>query len=644
MTQAVPGSLRRRILLLSGLLLLCVSLPLAAAKTPQQQPRLLFGIEDVPGMQSRLSEGLGKALLARQATVLATPGLSPYLSAHAAVGHAMRALLLRSPKDLADAKALMDIGFRQLESGGPLSRTEELSPEKARASQVAALALCYDLTKDSLSEDFRHSCARQLLASADALQVQPGRRGSTSLLSSSLALQAAASGLAALAVSDEPELRDQAQVLSKAARQAVVRHLSELGEHGWPRDGVDSLRVLLSHGYGAFLMAWRRNTGEDLFTPSPARHWASLYATLLLPGPGGLEAPLFGMPPPTPQLQPRAHWEGNSRTGGDTAALLCLTDAASRSALLWCFDHSFGSSGDSSLDIQKGSDALFLLLGAEAPETALNPARSFGRVWRDDSAGVMLLRNRWQDGNDALAAFTANAFPAPNLPSYADAGSFRLSALGGRWAVRRQQDEGDLTDTSRETENVVVIPGTHGWLGGRLLEARSLPDGSGTMLVNLDAVCSVAPSSSRENRVVSTFDIGIRARRAWSVDYSGSCGSPVLVVLVDEIQNAPTRRWLLHTEEKELRLNRNGFEIRAANGSVLSAHVITPEEPRMSIKRGRWTNTVSIDGEGHFFVIMTIREAGQAEAPLHVEGADLGAVVRLGNCAIRFDGNSIAIR
>jgi len=644
MTQAVPGSLRRSIPLLAGLFLFLATLACAAPKAPAAQPRLLFGSEDIPGMQSRLAEPFGKALLARQTAILGTPDRSPFLSAHAAVAYAMRGVLLRSPKDLSDAKALLENGLLQLRREEPLARAEELSPEQARASQLAALAITYDLTKDSMPEELRHDLARQLLAHATVLQIPPSRRTATTLISSNQALQAAASGLAALAATEDPDLKDQAMLAAKAARQAVVRHLSELGDHGWPRDGVDSLRVLLSHGYGAFLMAWRRNTGEELFTPSPARHWASLYSTLLLPGQGGLDAPFFGLPPPAQPLQPRPAWESSGRSSGDTAALLCLSDAASRAALLWSFDHAFGALADGSLDIQKGSDGLFLLLGAESPDTSLNPARSFGRVWRDDSAGVMLLRNRWQDGNDAVAAFTTNAFPVPNLPSYADAGSFRLSALGGRWAVRRQQDEADLSDTSRETENVVVIPGTHGWLGGRLLEARSLAEGSGTMLVNLDAVCSVAPAAGRDNRLVSTFDIGIRARRAWSVDYSGNCGAPVLVAIVDEIQNAPTRRWLMHTAEKDLHLNRDGFEIRSSNGSILSAHVITPDSPRMSIKRGKWTNTVSIDGEGHFFVIMTVRPAGQPEPALHLEGTGLSSVARLGGCSIRFDGNTIAIR
>jgi len=644
MTHPVPGSSRLRIPLLHGLFLIFFGLAFAATKPPQAQPRLLFGAEDIPGMQSRLAEDFGKALLARQATVISAPGLSPFLSAHAAAGHAMRGVLLRSSKDLAMARTLMDIGLKQLESGAPLARQEELSPDQARASHLAALALCYDLARENWPEDFRRSCAQQLLGQATALQVQPGRRGSAQLLSSTQALQAAASGLAALAAAGDPELREQAMLVAKAARQVIVRHLAELGEHGWPRDGVGSLRVLLSHGYGSFLIAWRRNTGEDLFTPSPARHWVSLYTTLLLSGPKGLEAPLFGVLPRLSSPQPRPRWEENGRSGGDMSVLLSLADAASRSALLWTFEHCFGPEGDGTLDIQKGSDALLLLMGAAAPESTLNPARSFGRVWRDDSAGVILLRNRWQDANDAVAAFTTNHAPAPNLPSFADAGSFRLSALGGRWAVRRQQDEADLGDTSRDTENVVVIPGTHGWLGGGLLEARSLPDGSGTMLVNLDAVCSVAPAAGRDNRVVSTFDIGIRARRAWSVDYSGSCGAPVLMVVVDEIQNAPTRRWLLHTEEKELHLNRNGFEIRASNGAILSAQVITPEEPRMSIKRGRWTNTVSIDGEGNFFVLMTVREAGQPEPRFQVDGSGLGSVIHLGGSVIRFDGNSIAIR
>jgi len=118
-------------------------------------------------------------------------------------------------------------------------------------------------------------------------------------------------------------------------------------------------------------------------------------------------------------------------------------------------------------------------------------------------------------------------------------------------------------------------------------------------------------------------------------------GAPVLAVVVDRISGGPARRWLLHTQERDVKLRADGFDLRAANGATLHATVIAPAKPRLTVARGEGTDTVAIDGDGDFFVVMTVqREAAPA---LQSEGEGLRTVVRVGRRVVRYDGNGLAL-
>jgi hypothetical protein len=461
----------------------------------------------------------------------------------------------------------------------------------------------------------------------------------------------AASGLAALcaAGSGNSDQERAARAHATACHNAVRQVLEQLGDQGWPRESLPSLRQALAHGLGAFMLAWKHQTSDEALSARYGRPWSALYATLLIPpqtsAGSGPESLQFG-PLNSKVLSdgPAAAWESSAALSGDTLILSCLADAATRAALLWSHQACFGAKGNGTLDLYKGSDALFALLGPLLAELPLNPAKTLPRIWKDERAGLYVMRNHWEGPDDSVMAVHANTRPHPHLPSFADAGSFRLDALGGRWAVRRAHDAADLATSSREKENAVVIPGTHGWLGGNVTRARLQADGSASLTLNLDAVHTVAPPSGMGSRIVSTTDIGIRATRCLAVDYSGRCGAPVMLVVLDRIRNGPTRRWLLHTAEKGVTLRPDGFDLKAANGATLKATILSPARPRLSVSQGRWTDTIAIDGETNFFVIFTVQPAGVEHPRPQSRGNDLETTVRLGDCQVRFDGQELAIR
>ncbi len=607
---------------------------------PGKHPRLFFGAEDVPGTLSRLNSPFGREV-DRRLAALRTAGVPPWLQTNQAVGWALRYAWRGDSAAALKALDLCEESLNAPELGGdgslPLCETH--------ASKVVGIAICYDLAQAAWPRARRDAIASALLTFA-LNPVLPDSVSARVPAGGDFILAQAASGLAALAIEGDPGVPADAANAASSVRDLVVRYLASLGDHGWPREGLNQLRIPLSQGLGAFLIAWRRNHGEDLVAASSARGWPALYTTLLLPPPSPdrvPDLPLFGLAPSLNGRVPGPRWMEGPLAGGDTALLMVLADAGSRAALQWTYQHCFGQNGDGNFDVTKPSDAIFALEGMTSSEPAAAPDTLIPRVWADSQQGVYLFRNRWEDSNDSIAAITANARPTRGLASFGDAGSFRLLALGGRWAVQRNRDIEDLDTPAPERENVVVIPGTQGWLPGKVLRASGLPDGSGSVSINLDAVFTVAPTNPNSPRLEPTQDIGIRALRAWTVDYSGESGAPVLMAVADHITGAPARRWLMHTEEGDIHLKPDGFELQAANGATLKATVISPSSPRISVEQGRWSNTISMVSNHDFFVIMTVEPAGHSHPRVSCTGSGLGARVHVGGSTVYFDGQNVAI-
>ena len=636
-----------------GLALFLVGLEAAPAiPRATEHPRLFFNGEDIIGLRAHGQLPAGQAIVARLDALLAVEP-APRLVGHQAAGWALRYVLGDDPRAAERALALceeavVDRGPEVERGAGREVRPGRgPNPDLARVPSMVGVAFAYDLCATVWPAERRVAIARAL-ADAASQFVRDGLPGDNAHgVSVEQAMILSAGGLAALVVAGDPGVTTEAIATARTARNGLMRHFGEYGDRGWPREGFNALRYSLSQDMAAFLLAWRHTQGEDLAAQSAVRWFAPLYTMLAIPpaapgGRAGPEAPFFGLGNFSHTTQrPYPAWERSEQRGGDVAALMGVTDTGNRAALQWTFDRCFGLAGDRTFDIQKPGDALFALLYYPFGDTALNPGVALSRVWRDDRAGVYFFRSEWDDADDCVAAITANRDPVRGLDSFADAGSFRLLALGGRWAVQRQRDRADCETVSREKENVVVIPGTHGWLGGSVTQLLAQPDGSGAITIDLDAVYTVAPADGRPARLEPTLDLGIRAQRAWAVDYSGVSGAPVLAVVVDRISGGPARRWLLHTQERDVKLRADGFDLRAANGATLHATVIAPAKPRLTVARGEWTDTVAIDGDGDFFVVMTVQR--DAAPTLQSDGEGLRAVVRIGRRVVRYDGSGLAL-
>ena len=621
---------------------------LDAAQKSKNHPRLFYGTEDLPGLLSRINTPQGKAIVGRMDGLLSqNPDAS--MQGHAAAGWALRFALLGDVTATEKALVLAEAAAKTALASKPSFRTRGESNILPTISNTVGLAIAYDLCYNSWPVERRGALASSLSTLANQLKALGSEKSRLAPSQYEWVMCNAAAGLAALAVSTDAEADPEMANTARFARQQIGRFLEDLGDKGWPREGFGELRTLIAQGLGSFLLAWKHTQGEDLFTPYATRGWGSLYAFVLLPtgtppAETSPDLPYFGTTAPVESLTPALRWEIGPTKGGDMAIILALADAASRAALQWTFDRCLGQTGNRSYDVVKPSDALFVLLGLPTSESSLNPASVLGHSWGDKAAGVFFARNRWLDSTDSIAAVNVNQRPKAGLRHFADSGSFRLLALGGSWAVQRAKDAADLGIPAREKENVVVIPGTHGWQGGKLVQSIFQTDGSGTVSMDLDAAYTVAPAGASPTLLEPTQDLGIRARRAWAVDYSGTCGAPVLLVLADQIRNGPTRRWLMHTAERNVRLHPDGFELRAANGATLRATVVAPDKPRLRVEKGEWTDTIAIDGESDFFVIMTVQPEGQTAPLVTHSGEGLYARIRVGNCTLHYDGIGIALQ
>jgi hypothetical protein len=616
---------------------------LLGAPKPGPSSRLYFGTEDLPGLQARLQGEQGQEIMKRLEESMSTGGVAPEAGQRAA-GWALRHVWAKEPGALEKALQAAEQSLAQMQKALSPKQGSRLDHVEL-ARNCLGLAIAYDLCQTYVPAERRLQLRRGLLQLGGRILAGAGEKSRSVDNSAEKSALMGAAGLCALALVGDPESSTEPLALARLARNQMQRFLEDCGTHGWPREGFGKLHGSLGNGIGAFLLAWRRHSGEDLISHSPALWWPSLYNFLLIPpdleppnSPPDL--PFFGMLAPGANKAPSSRWEPGK--GGDVATLLAMADAASQASLQWTFEHCFRSGGGA-WDINKASDALFLVLGLHSGESSINPAKVLGYSWQDERQGIFLYRNRWLDSLDSVAGISANQRPMP-FRSQPETGSFRLLALGGHWAVQRHKDAADLGQALREKENVVVIPGTHGWQPGRVLQSAAQPDGSGAVTLNLDAVFTVASPGSSPALLEPTQDLGIRAQRAWAIDYSGACEAPVLMVVADNIRNGPTRRWLMHTEERDVTIRSDGFELRAPNGAHLKATVITPLKPRIRVDRGLWTDTLSIDGEGDFFVVMTVQAKEQDAPKPIIKGQGLDAEISIGGCVIRYDGHGIAIQ
>jgi hypothetical protein len=145
-------------------------------------------------------------------------------------------------------------------------------------------------------------------------------------------------------------------------------------------------------------------------------------------------------------------------------------------------------------------------------------------------------------------------------------------------------------------------------------------------------------------------------------DYSGRCGAPAMVVIVDQIQGGRERLWTWQlpgalfsddqTSSESVQIDGNSFTLHYSDASM-HATFITPadsqiEHARESIQVGDprhgfhgQVNRIKVPGKGSFFVVMTFQRGKPPK--VNIEGSGLDARVKVGNRVIGFDRSRIVL-
>ncbi len=211
-------------------------------------------------------------------------------------------------------------------------------------------------------------------------------------------------------------------------------------------------------------------------------------------------------------------------------------------------------------------------LGVEAKP----PAACLPLTWAAPGQGWYCFRNRWQDGDDAVVQVFAKARMVKDF-SPANAGAWRVLALGREWVVGPRDHDG-----ARGTESVVVLPDRrdlNDQACGVVTWSSTQPDGSGGVTIDLDQVYASArtvgkgraPLYSDPGSVLLAPNLassGISGRRAFAVDFSGKCGAPVLLAVLDEVRGDAGSVWLHQVESISEAWGR--FNVQAPDGTIIN--------------------------------------------------------------------------
>lgn len=335
---------------------------------------------------------------------------------------------------------------------------------------------------------------------------------------------------------------------------------------------------------------------------------------------------------------------------------------------------------------------------AEPPSTPTWPL-----TWSSALRGYYGFRNGFQGAaQDAVLQVYANSSLSMGW-SHPDAGALTLQAFGNAWALGESNRMG-----FRFKQSVVLIDELgHGERYGQLGVVRKYqtePDGSGTISIDLAGVYGSKEAKDlriREKNAVykhgsAVFSSATLAQgRFVAVDYSGKAGCPVVLVLVDRLEDVKNDKkrvwhWNLPPElHSGFSSSARSFTVKGSGATMQTtfAHpanpiIKKPLEHRITVVKmtkkkkakedekkseidiegvsGEVTGVtaenvadtkkdteerplggVSVLGDDHFFSVITITPGESPKVDL--QGSGLDSVVRIGKRSYRFDGTQVVM-
>ena len=401
--------------------------------------------------------------------------------------------------------------------------------------------------------------------------------------------------------------------------------IQALGDHGWNSEGEaynqHSYRVVLP-----FAHCLRNATGKELGPKTNVGWVLPHYTTCTIFRKDGAFMHTYG-------------WGGGPLGVDSYPRGLALVEDRLKPAVMWACNRTQALADSGKLknawltrhELDPMS-AAFMLVNYPQDGAEVNPETVLSKVMVDEHKGGYVFRNRWKDDDDIVATILLNN-PQPGARNSSNTGCFRISGLGGDWAVRGTEGR------SMKSNNRLLLGNSVGRAAAKTF-FESQPDGSGVISMDMSAQYG-----------------GAKVLRSFAVDYSGKAGVPGLVVVVDKADKGPATWQMVTDQSMPVKIDGNRFILTKGDASF-QATVISPASPKITtvpaehghelIYLGKHRNgkfqrkVINVSGGNFFFIVMTMQKGPAPAAKTMGRGED--ARVTLGARTISFDKEKVVIK
>ncbi len=643
---------------------------------PGERPRVLFRRSEVPALKAKLATPLGRVLFEKMGDE----------EMGDAIGAGVK-YQLTGRQEFADRAR----GLAEMQMAGRGARWSNRTAAGRRPKQVA---VAYDLCYDAWPEDFKRKVVAYLLADAEDTIAGRDMGGNKHVCSNWWAKPYSALAFIGLALWGEPgeappgppadgpdadlerilwrfdmsewerlgRVNPDYQRLFETGRQLMYWHYREAVGTGGFRGECAHYGLKATEMPAEYAPCYRRMFGrhvspyDDITHMLPRMVFCHDYPAdgeAAGEGKGGRPVPL--------------NINGWSAIWGNYfASLYEVTPERWRPAMLWAWNRQLGVTGpdgaarmlaDRTMDEHGTGHPAPFFVGYPADATPRHPAECMPLSWQAPDMGYYGFRSGWTGRGDFVLGLYAKTrhiggWKGPN------AGTFRLYGLGRSW-----NDDYSGREISTWQANRVCLPEdeTHVDGCGRVVHVQAAPDGPGAVTVDLTDSYSGPTRGLYTHyggiRHASAYkDNGIRALRAFGVDYSGKCGAPCLFVLVDRITGGRKKVWTWNLGDAKAvaatTVRGNTFTVACGEGTLRGTFV-APAKAEIDaavhkVTASLWKGkkelkipSIHARGGDAFFLVATVQPAGAAPPEVKVSGTGLDAVVTVGARRVTFDGTRV---
>jgi hypothetical protein len=607
---------------------------------PGEHPRLIFRKSDGPVLKRRMETPEGKAILAMLNEKSPLRDVSQVSDRHVSWMAANWGAVYRLTGDTNAAQRARDILMSYVVTAPMPWDRKDIH----HAPRLLGVALTYDLCYDAWDDTFRRLLGEYIRVAASELSrgmyegfAMDDKTWDPAPWGHRNAIRMSCAGVAALAILGDPDtagkpLPDAERILRVADRHVEQYLRLGVSQAGTGLEGDLPRDLALANGLLQFLHASRVARGRDFSGVNPMVIAGNILACR--PSSNACDFALSSI-----SVQASGLWPIG----------LGAVKPEWLPALKWCFDRDAGLQGKQHFGCAYPYQAAYALKNYPFDVEARPPGEVLPLFAADSANGHFVLRNRWQDADDAIVELFANARGLPPPKGKEDAlsaGVFTVSGLGGVWlrgfaGVSRVNDKAGADILYAENDGRQTFVGMD--LSGLYRPAPPKVKVRGGMTRDFkpivktqwqkDAIQEFLKTPVREKvpsgPKVAGAESTNRMIRHVAADLSGACGAPVLLAMVERSSDATPTRWRVPVPN--LVPSADGFTAGDANGANLAGRIVAPGGAR--VQAGQ------IAGKGEYFLVMTLQQGAAPAA--RIEGTGLDARVVLGGRAVSFNGRRI---